>query len=756
MAADARDRIAALVEGFYAAAWPRYRALLEDSERAVDGPNTGPRGRTEDADRRCERTAKRYAALVACRALHAVGREHRRGRGGDAPPASDDLLDRVRPSGDEAFAAVPADDGTRDRLRELVAGLRDEPLDRAGPPPDAMYEALLSGDERRELGRFYTPTDIAAAVCRWAIRSGDERVLDPAAGAGTFAVAAHDRLCDLAGGVVSAERVAAVDVDAAALGLTAFALTDRGTPRTIEASFFDLEPGDGRLGGAVDAVVGNPPYIRQEELDDAAHFRDHLSAFGSGNSPYLDGADRVSRRSDAYVYFVTHATRFLRDGGRLGFVVPAKWTATRYGESFRRFLYDHYSIGAVVGFDARAFDDALVDASLLLLERHSREETRRENTVNFVRITDPMDPGAVVAAVEADHAVPAGDHMAVHEYGTHRTVAVDQGYLVDEEPRTLAPHLTAPAEFIRLLAHPGLVPLDDLGAVQRGVMTGANDFFFLDGSDAAAIHDRFLTPAIKGLRDVDDRVVTRSDVERYLFDAHEYVQQVAGETAPDGRRTSPDGGGESPDGQNGILERRVKRALARDGYDGARRRVEWGESEGFHERRSCASRAVWFDLGSLDAPDLLHPKFFDERAFVVWNPDGVVPGNAIDCVSVEPAVDAAAVRGVLDSTLGRALAECWGRTEGGGALQLMTYEVASRPVVDVRRLDPETRARIVDAHRAIDDDPDAQDRLDRAVLDALDCDLDVGRLQARYEAMVRTRVNRGGTSEVLVGDDHAR
>jgi len=72
-----------------------------------------------------------------------------------------------------------------------------------------------------------------------------------------------------------------------------------------------------------------------------------------------------------------------------------------------------------------------------------------------------------------------------------------------------------------------------------------------------------------------------------------------------------------------------------------------------------------FNLGQLDGPEILHPKFFNERVFAIWNRDRLMSSNAIDCINLDDDVDETVMMGVLNSTVHKALLECWGRAEGG-------------------------------------------------------------------------------------------
>jgi type I restriction-modification system DNA methylase subunit len=678
----------------------------------------------------------------------------------------------------DLFAAFPENQKALGMLEDFVANIESERITELDEDLlGEVYEQLIPADERRELGQFYTHPRIAETLAEWAIARPDEgigrpseerpRVLDPACGSGTFTVESYNILRNL---YTQAEHqklidgLVAVDINRFPLHLTALNLSSQNIQEEtdhlhiFDDSFFNMDPETNRLVdtrinaaegsneeiGKFDAVVGNPPYIRQGDLHPSKeHFRGHLRVFGrEGYTTYLDGSKSLSGKSDAYVYFITHATQFLRNGGRLGFIIPNKWLTSRYGESLQQFLFDHYKIEGVVGFTARAFEDALVDTVLLMIERCHDQEQREDTTIPFIRIRESMDADDIIDTVAVDYQTPDGAYMEIRDRPAYRVAAVEQSYLMETGPGKLLPYIRAPSEFIELLEHQALVPLDDdIGDIKRGTMTGANGFFFVneEARQDWDIEDRFLQPAIKSISDVDSRVVRAEDTEKYLFDIHEYVQQVERDT-----------GGLAGDS---ALVTRVKNALERDGYSGARSYIEWGERAEHHTGRTCENREVWFDLGSLNPPEILHPKFFNERVYTIANPDRLMPSNAIDCINLDESVDSDAMVAFFNSTVYKALLETWGRAEGGGALQLMTYEVSSVPVLDVRKLDSDTQERLADAKdRLIEGNDGAQTDIDTLILDILGLEPSVERFRELYEGMVQRRISSGADVELLVED----
>ena len=89
--------------------------------------------------------------------------------------------------------------------------------------------------------------------------------------------------------------------------------------------------------GGFDAVIGNPPYVRQEALSASkSYFATHYEAF--------DGA------ADLYVYFLEKGMKLLRNGGLISYIVSSSFLRTTYGEPLRRTLTSRSAILRIVNF----------------------------------------------------------------------------------------------------------------------------------------------------------------------------------------------------------------------------------------------------------------------------------------------------------------------------------------------------------------------------------------------------------------------
>ena len=276
-----------------------------------------------------------------------------------------------------------------------------------------MYERLISSSERRRFGQFYTSPDVVDLINAFCIRSPDDRVLDPACGGGTFLVRAYSRKRTLAqssgGQSLSHEQllrgIFGIDIGAFPAQLSTINLAVRhlgdeaNYPRVARASFFDAQAGiplyDIPLTGdstrsvaleEVDAVIGNPPYIRQEGIGptDKSNYAELFRSEWPGQK-------KLSGRSDIYAYFFSHAAHFLKPGGYLGFVTSVGWLDTEYGFRLQEFFLRNFRIVAVIESQVEKwFEDARVTTAVTILQREPDRTKRDNNKVRFIQLREPL------------------------------------------------------------------------------------------------------------------------------------------------------------------------------------------------------------------------------------------------------------------------------------------------------------------------------------------------------------------------------
>jgi len=670
---------------------------------------------------------------------------------------------------DPIYSEIPLDP-VDEKVREFIIELDQRDLTQFDSDViGQIYEGVIPPERRREMGEYYTPPAITDLITRLTVTDASDTVLDPACGSGGFLVSAYHRIRDqLLEPSGSHDRIlsqlSGVEINRFPAHLTAINLAIQDLSSytddvDIEINDFFNVARNQRFGrviagadgeewenedelteqiGGFDAVVANPPYIRQENIDDKDHVRDHL------DSREID-AEYMSRRADIYAYFLTRGTEFLAEGGDLGFITSDRWMDSKYGEDVQQFILENYEIRAIIKFDRQVFDDALVDSSVLVLRRQSDVDEREDNAGKFIRVKEEMDIEKIASIVEDDY----GANQMVSR-GEYRVVTRKQSAL-NHEPKWSV-FFFAPPLYFELKANPEIVELSDVADASYGIKTGANPFFTGHTEDMIELGlEPYISPLLKATGQVDKIVFPEDESDEWaVLDVHDLIE----------------GALEASDGDFGESEEeKVKDWLAENDHDALLEYIHSGELDEYHERSSLSSKDVWFDLGDITPPPMLHTQFTWREHRVVWNEAEAIATNQFHCIRA-PDVDSKLLCALLNTRLIWLTKELTSRRTGGQGmtrLQTMVYETKQLPVLNPEELGSKSQEEILDAFNALLetekelDDPqpgdkeEERDQLDRAVLSALDMEDNLDELKEAVENLVQSREMAAGQhTSVLV------
>src|SRR3989344_2570880 len=267
---------------------------------------------------------------------------------------------------------------------------------------------------RKEQGIYYTPTYVVDYIVKNTIGElakdkkfdlKNIKVLDPACGSGSFLMKAFDYLItldkkkngeiaqtklDLTGASASygrkveilKENIFGVDLDPKAVEIAQLnlllktaekkhrlptlqenikvgnSLIDDPAVAGDKAFKWEEQFKDVMKNGGFDVVIGNPPYIRVQTSNPAE--KDYLS------DKYLGAKGKY----DIYVLFIEKALSLLRDSGLFSFIVPNKFTQTKYGESLKEHILNNYTIEQFIDFgDLKVFEEATTYPCIILIKK---------------------------------------------------------------------------------------------------------------------------------------------------------------------------------------------------------------------------------------------------------------------------------------------------------------------------------------------------------------------------------------------------
>ena len=318
-----------------------------------------------------------------------------------------------------------------DAWRSVLQNL--EPFNFKLIPTDILggiFRRIIDPEERHKYGQHYTNEDLVDVVNAFCIRRAEDNVLDPTCGSGSFLVRAYQRKAWLKQDerlthptVSHQDRLAQIygadiSVFAAHLSTLNLAARDIGDeenyPRIRRGNFFEIAddvvrkkpfcilprglrgeraPGPISL-PPLQAVVGNPPYVRQELIPKRGQkgasrmsAKEDLLEFCAQAWPGLE----LNGRSDLHCYFWPAATRFLVEGGWFGFLVSSSWLDVEYGFALQAWALANFRLHAIFESNAEPwFEDARVKTCAVILQRCSNPGERDSQLVKFVRLDAPL------------------------------------------------------------------------------------------------------------------------------------------------------------------------------------------------------------------------------------------------------------------------------------------------------------------------------------------------------------------------------
>ncbi|MBV5288593.1 MAG: Eco57I restriction-modification methylase domain-containing protein [Pelodictyon phaeoclathratiforme] len=243
----------------------------------------------------------------------------------------------------------------------------------------------------------------------------------------------------------------------------------------VAAAFFDPAWMFGlvREGGSFDIVIGNPPYVRQEQLR-------NMSVTGSGGQFHSlkevlkEQYECYTGTADLYVYFFERALQLLRIGGTLAYITSNKYMRAAYGEKLRTYLACSTRPHAILDFGDAPVFTAIAYPCIMITEKTLHvEKGQLPSASGLGRMLSGVDSTLPVFTWK-----PCDDVTGFPEIFESHSHSLAQRDLKSDGWRLESPVRLRLLERLRLAG----TPLDKSvqGRFYRGILTGLNEAFVVD------------------------------------------------------------------------------------------------------------------------------------------------------------------------------------------------------------------------------------------------------------------------------------
>jgi hypothetical protein len=232
--------------------------------------------------------------------------------------------------------------------------------------------------------------------------------------------------------------------------------------------------------GGFEAVIGNPPYVRQELLGEAkSYFQDHYQVYHGV--------------ADLYVYFIEKGISLLNENGLFGIIVSNKWLRANYGKPLRHWLTQRQLVELTDFGDLPVFQPATTYPCILVVQKSEPTPTfavTQVKTLAFEELSEYVKPHRYEVATQS--------------------LTADGWSLANDQAQALL-------EKLRRVG----VPLGEYvnGQIFYGIKTGLNEAFVID----AKTREKLIAKDAKSAELIKPFLLGR-DVKRYQpLDCTQYL-----------------------------------------------------------------------------------------------------------------------------------------------------------------------------------------------------------------------------------------
>lgn len=288
-----------------------------------------------------------------------------------------------------------------------------------------LYEQFITIEERKRLGQFYTPDEVVDYILSQIGYTSEseiigKRLIDISCGSGRFLTRAANILINklkksgeephkilkvvkdsIYGFDINPFACYLCETNLILLTIEIILETKKNNPKFVVEPFnvyqtnslilkgtffYDtnemiqcIKQRTGNFKDGFDFVVGNPPYIEAKTMpsDTKEICRSNFPETAKGGF-------------DIFICFIKMGMNLLKERGRLGYIIPNKFTVANYSISLREEILDKFSINEIIDVsDIEVFNKTAVYPIIFIIQK-SKNSENNVNTAAHVRNLDDL------------------------------------------------------------------------------------------------------------------------------------------------------------------------------------------------------------------------------------------------------------------------------------------------------------------------------------------------------------------------------
>lgn len=477
-------------------------------------------------------------------------------------------------------------------------------------------------------GGYYTPEPIAQFICNWAIDINTKGILEPSCGDGIFLKEAVKRVMEVNPDLSIEDMVVGVEL----FEEEAKKASIYGT-KVVSGDFFEFYKDNVKEKQKFDVIIGNPPFIRYQNVDANSREIAFQLMRGAGLHP--------NKLTNIWLPFLVLSALALSKNGKLGMVIPAELFQVSYAGETREFLAKYFDRLTLITFQKIVFEDIQQEVILLL-----GEKTSSSKGIQVIELNDLDDLSNLDISNFYDYEVKELNHS------DEKWIKY---FLSCEE-----------IEFMRKLRNNvNIVPTTNLFEINVGLVSGENSFFLMNHEMVKEYQLGNATRMIIGKTEQLKGVILSERDFRNLVEKGKKVYMFAPKDVPFSELSKEE-----------------------------QEYIKYGEKLGFNMGYKCRIRKNWYCVPQSWEPDAFILRQVNRYPRIILNYANAVSTDTIHKIRFLDGVNPEYVAAAFLNSYTLALAEVTGRSYGGGVLTFEPSEIRklmipmkNAELLDVKKID---------------------------------------------------------------------